>query len=95
MFNFRQMNIAQLNERYGLTMENTIFLANDPCGYQINVYAKGIGLRYIKYKQQIKIPSYCLLNNEQRLDFEAKIFAMLEKNRQKTQPIPTDQSEIS
>ena len=95
MFNYREMNILQLNKRYGFTMENTPFIANNPYGYQIDINVGKIPRLYIKYKQQRGLHTYYPLSDAQSFEFEAMIFELLEKGRQKNQLIPTDQSEIS
>ena len=95
MIDYRNMNIIQLNRRYGFTMENTPFISNNPYGFKINTNVGKIAWLYIRYKQQKGLPLYYPLSDAHRLEFEALIFELLEKSRQKNQLIPTDQSEIS
>ena len=95
MIDYRNMNIIQLNQYFNFTPENTPFIANQSYGFQINITHADIYPLYQQYHYKNNLPFHFPLSDKQRYDFEAKVFIMLEKIRQKNQLTPTDQSEIS
>jgi len=83
--------IIELNQQYGYTMENTIFMTNK-YGYQIDISNPRIAPLYISFKIQKKLPLNMPISDKERFEFEALVFKMLEKTAKEKQLIPTVES---
>jgi len=81
-------NILKLNEQYGFNTANTIFNANNPYGFKINISHPKIYPLYIRFKKSKNLPLHFPISDKQRAEFEEHIMKMLE-HKKENQLIPT------
>lgn len=68
----------------GTKKNDSIFIENNPYGYQININHPDIRQFYEEYKKRLGIPSFIALSDVQRRKFESIIFKMIERNKRCT-----------